>query len=345
MGYTVETLAKRPEYDVIPSWFWKQIPTECPYCGLPTEMQLGLTKLTCCNPRCCAKVAKRVEALLDDLGIKGIGEAGVQKFVDEYEVTSPFEIFTLRGVNENGEPYDYPLYEGVNYKADAQVKDELENWKKRGLELWEVVKLMHLPSLGEKSSKKLFLAYNTFEDFYNDKGEGIDAVDFIQSLLGIRADSQDLSLQASNINDSLEEFHDDLLQAEQIYPNIKKVDLDADGNPITGIKGVYTDKRKTDLAKTKKEFYLLIEDTFPDLHVDWESSVTRETDFVITGTGNRTSKLVKAEKYGIPIFQTEEDLIDYLETINNNEGSVENGSDVEGDGNDESAFDDEMIEL
>ena len=86
MGYTVETLAKRPEYDVIPSWFWKQIPTECPYCGLPTEMQLGLTKLTCCNPRCCAKVAKRVEALLNDLGIKGIGEAGVQKFI---QITTP----------------------------------------------------------------------------------------------------------------------------------------------------------------------------------------------------------------------------------------------------------------
>ena len=345
MGYTVDTLAKRPEYDVIPSWFWKQIPTECPYCGLPTEMQLGLTKLTCCNPRCCAKVAKRVEALLNDLGIKGIGEAGVQKFVDEYEVTSPFEIFTLRGVNEDNEPYDYPLYEGVNYKMDAQVKDELENWKKRGLMLWEVAKLMHLPYLGEKSSKKLFLAYNTFEDFYNDKGEGIDAVDFIQSLLGIQGDAQELSLQASNINDSLEEFHDDLLQAEQIYPNIKKVDLDADGQPITGIKGVYTDKRKTDLAKTKKEFYLLIEDTFPDLHVDWESSVTKETDFVITGTGNRTSKLVKAEKYGIPIFQTEEDLIDYLEKLN--EGGTEAGGEggSEGEGEDESDLDDEMIEL
>lgn len=341
MGYTVDTLAKRPEYDVIPSWFWKQIPTECPYCGLPTEMQLGLTKLTCCNPRCCAKVAKRVEALLNDLGIKGIGEAGVQKFVDEYEVTSPFEIFTLRGVNEDNEPYDYPLYEGVNYKMDAQVKDELENWKKRGLMLWEVAKLMHLPYLGEKSSKKLFLAYNTFEDFYNDKGEGIDAVDFIQSLLGIQGDAQELSLQASNINDSLEEFHDDLLQAEQFYPNIKKVDLDADGHPITGIKGVYTDKRKTDLAKTKKEFYLLIEDTFPDLHVDWESSVTKETDFVITGTGNRTSKLVKAEKYGIPIFQTEEDLIDYLEKLN--EGETEAGGEDGSEG--ESDLDDEMIEL
>lgn len=315
MGYTVETLAKRPEYDVLPSWFWKQIPTECPYCGLPTEMQLGLTKLTCCNPRCCAKVAKRVEALLNDLGIKGIGEAGVQKFVDEYEVVSPFEIFTLRGVNEDNEPYDYPIYEGVNYKADAQVKDELESWKKRGLALWEVVKLMHLPYLGEKSSKKLFLAYNTFEDFYNDKGEGVDAVDFIQSLLGIKADSQELSIQAANINDSLEQFHEDLLQAEQIYPKIKKVDLDANGRPVTGIKGVYTDKRKTDLAKTKKEFYLLIEDNFPDLHVDWESSVTRETGFVITGTGNRTSKLVKAEKYGIPVFQTENELIDYLANL------------------------------
>lgn len=333
MGYTVDTLAKRPEYDIIPSWFWKQIPTECPYCGLPTEMQLGLTKLTCCNPRCCAKVAKRVEALLSDLGIKGIGEAGVQKFVDEYEVTSPFEIFTLRGVNEDSEPFDYPLYEGMNYKADAQVKDELESWKKRGLALWEVVKLMHLPYLGEKSSKKLFLVYNTFEDFYNDKGEGVDAVDFIQNLLGIKVDSQELSLQASNINDSLEEFHDDLLQAEQIYPKIKKVDLDADGRPITGIKGVYTDKRKTDLAKTKKEFYLLIEDNFPDLHVDWESSVTKETNFVITGTGNRTSKLVKAEKYGIPVFQTENELINYLNYLNN---GGEDGS---------SGFSDDMIEL
>lgn len=319
MGYTVETLAKRPEYDVIPSWFWKQIPTECPYCGLPTEMQLGLTKLTCCNPRCCAKVAKRVEALLNDLGIKGIGEAGVQKFVDDYEVISPFEIFTLRGINEDNEPYDYPIYEGVNYKTDAQVKDELENWKKRGLALWEVAKLMHLPYLGEKSSKKLFLAYNTFEDFYNDKGEGVDALDFIQGLLGIKVDGQELSLQAANINDSLEEFHEDLLQAEQIYPKIKKVDLDADGRPITGIKGVYTDKRKTDLAKTKKEFYLLIEDSFPDLHIDWESSVTKETDFVITGTGNRTSKLVKAEKYGIPVFQSEDELIDYLTNLSSSD--------------------------
>ena len=124
---------------------------------------------------------------------------------------------------------------------------------------------------------------------------------------------------AANINDSLEEFHEDLLQAEQIYPKIKKVDLDADGRPITGIKGVYTDKRKTDLAKTKKEFYLLIEDSFPDLHIDWESSVTKETGFVITGTGNRTSKLVKAEKYGIPVFQSEDELIDYLTNLSSSD--------------------------
>lgn len=316
MVYTVESLALRPEFDIVPDWFWDQIPTECPYCGLETSMQLNLTKLQCIDPRCRGKVAKRTETLLKDMGIKGLGEAGVRKFIDEYDLVTPFGLFALRGENSDGEKFDYPLFDGVNSKVDGSVKNEIDQVKKRGLRLWEVVKMMHIPYVGEKSSKRLFGSYNTIEDFYNAKGEGITALDFVREKLGIQADGNDISLQSVNVNDSLDEFKEDLEDAERTFGNILKVELDENGQPKKGIKGVYTDKRKTDLASTKKEFYLLVQDSFPLLNIEWESSVTKDVDFVISGTGNRTSKLVKAEKYGIPVFFDENELFDKLAEVN-----------------------------
>lgn len=299
--YLLEDIELRPEYASIPNWFWNELPAECPECGAPTQIQLNLTKLQCSDPRCPSKVAKRIETLLSDLGIKGIGDKGIRAYVDENDVTNPFEIFDHQDL----------FYSRMNEDADRRLKTALNAVADRGMKLYELVHYMHLPYISEKTSRKLFEGYDSIGDFYADMGYGEEAVDFVQDKLGIKLDG--MSTQACNVKDSLEEFEEDLLQAEELFPNILKQEYNSDGTPVRGIRGVYTDKVRTPLANTKKDFARYIEDKYPYLNVEWDSSVTKDTDFVLTGTGKNTGKLVKAKKYGIPVFYSEEDFLDYIE--------------------------------
>lgn len=321
MVYTVEDLRDSTAYVSVPDWFWGLVPTECPYCGAPTCMQLNFTKLQCSDPRCKAKVTKRTEALLKDLGVKGLGISGIQMFIEEYDLTTPAGVFALRGVDEDGSVFDYEIYQGINGEKDASVKDAIEAVRRRGMKLWELIAVLHLPYLGDKTCKALFGGYNNLDAFYEDKGSGVTAVRFIQGLLGIAANDSEVSLRAAQVEDTLEEFHDDLLDAVDTFGtgHIIQVRVDGDGAVVPGIKAVYTDKTKTDLAANKKEFYRLVADRFPGLDIEWEGSVTRDTSFVISGTGRMTSKLTKAEKYGIPVYFAEQDLLDDLERLANDE--------------------------
>ena len=173
--YLLEDIELRPEYASIPNWFWNELPAECPECGAPTQIQLNLTKLQCSDPRCPSKVAKRIETLLADLGIKGIGDKGIRAYVDENDVTNPFEIFDHQDL----------FYSRMNEDADRRLKTALNAVSDRGMKLYELVHYMHLPYISEKTSRKLFEGYDSIGDFYADMGYGEEAVEFVQDKLGI----------------------------------------------------------------------------------------------------------------------------------------------------------------
>ena len=74
--------------------FYSCLPTECPVCGMPTEMSEALTGLHCSNPRCYSKVAQRLLAIANMLGVKDLGESRAEKWVLNFGITNPLDIFT-----------------------------------------------------------------------------------------------------------------------------------------------------------------------------------------------------------------------------------------------------------
>ena len=49
----------------------------------PMEMSETLTQLHCSNPKCPSKVAQRLVAIANSLGVKNLGDARAQKFVSQ----------------------------------------------------------------------------------------------------------------------------------------------------------------------------------------------------------------------------------------------------------------------
>lgn len=302
--YGVEDLRESPEFGSVPDWFWDQIPTECPECGDELVIQLNLTNLQCSNPHCPMKIAQRTISMIKDLGITGLGESGVTKIVNEYTLQNPIDL--ISGIPD----LTQEIYEGINDSLNDRLMASFTEVKNRGQYVHEAVALMHLPNLGTRRSKDLFKGIETMDDLEGflescaipDSGE-----ELIRSQLGI-GNVNDVTTTVTLIKDTLAIYQDDILDGLSGLNLISEKTL-ADG--VQKFQGVYTDKVATDLAKTKKDFYRYVESNIPEVSIDWGSSVTKDIDFVITGTGDLTNKLKKAEKYGIRVL-TEEEFFDWI---------------------------------
>lgn len=165
-------LVKDLNKDIFSSPFLKYLPETCDSCGSPTEILETLSSLQCSNRHCISKVGYRLFALLQDLGIDYLTVDECIKFLQGFDTLNPYSIF-LYNPGEDGE-----LFEGFGEDESLQFYSELN--KKRGMLLWEFIKLGHFDNLNV-SAEKLLSDYNDLNSFYADLIEG--GIPFIQNLL------------------------------------------------------------------------------------------------------------------------------------------------------------------
>lgn len=165
-------LVKDLNKDIFSSSFLKYLPETCESCGSPTEILETLNILQCSNRHCISKVGYRLFSLLRDLGIEDLSVDECIKFLNGFNTLNPYSIF-LYNPEDDGE-----LFEGYGEEKSNNFYSELN--KRRGMLLWEYIKLGHFDNLSV-SAEKILKKYNSINDFYVDLING--GIPFIQNLL------------------------------------------------------------------------------------------------------------------------------------------------------------------
>ena len=267
----------------LPQQFIDILPKVCPDCGADMVISDTLKELSCENPYCKGKVAQRMTAMLVDMGVKNMGESRCLKFIEETGLNYPSAI--LQWEPKFGDIGD------LSEEFLSGIKKQID--EHRTMMLWEYIKYSNIPYLRD-TARELFKEYNDLKQFYaimESKGDA--AVVFIQEILGIK-ESGVLSVRALNIYQSLVIYKEELLEGLK-YVNIIVPDKTLNICISTSVGQGYANK--ADFANQMNQRY------GNKCHINFLSTVTKNCDYLIwSKIGAPTSKVKKANSYGIPIL-------------------------------------------
>lgn len=270
----------------LPKEFVAVLPKVCDVCGADTEVTDTLTALVCSNPNCKEKGVQRLVQLLKDLNIKNMGESKCRSFLENFDCTNPYGIFVY-DPNSDG-----TLFESCSMDFSESIYAQIN--EHREMLLWEYVKIGNIPGIRD-IARHLFKDYTDLEQFYEDMEEG--GIPFIQDLLGIKGKSADteseISVKATAVYETLLQYKGELTEF------IDEVKL----KTVNAVLNVCISSNAGGKWKTKSEFKDYVSKAFADtLHINFLSGVTKDCDYLIWGgAGAKTSKVKKAESYGIPV--------------------------------------------
>lgn len=288
--------------------FYECLPCECPVCGMPMEMSETLTNLHCSNPRCYSKVTQRLLAIANAIGVKDLGEARAEKWVLNFGITNPLDIFTYEP-DTDGQMDDSISIELSN-KIVAQFKT------RNKFTLAEFVRVANLPNI-QMSAFALFGQFDDLEEAYKHIEQG--GVEYVRDCLSIKdKGTEDISIRALKVYDSLMTYKDDLFEGIEYVEIIK---LHTEG--MKTLKAVCSTE-VGEPFRTKADFYATCNNLYPNIHIEFGNSVTKATDYLIwAGASGRpaavTNKVKKARGYqekGCDIkIVTAKEFLGILETL------------------------------
>lgn len=270
----------------LPDSFYECLPQYCTDCHHPMEMTEAFTQLHCSNPKCPSKMAQRLIAMANQLGVKDLGESKAIKFIEkcenEWGIRNPLMIFGYT-------PDEDGTLDGVSLEVCNKVVNQFKS--KNKFTLAEYVRVAQLPFI-QTSALTLFGDFDDLEEAYEKiESEGIS---YIRSKLGIKEDVDNISIRALKIYETLMSFKDDLFEALPFVEIIKT-------SNIRKLVAVCSDEVGSPY-KTKADFYATVNNTFKNTHVEFSSSVTKNIDYLVwagaDGSPARyTNKVKKVEAY------------------------------------------------
>ncbi len=251
-------------------------------CGFPLEMSEVLTSLRCTNPKCPSKVTQRLLALVQALGIKGMGETLAYRFLIERECNNPLYILGY-DYEEDGALVEGT--DGVSQKISEQLKG------KRSFTLAEYVKIANLPYV-QSSAISIFSEYDNLEVAYEAIKEG--GIEFIAQKIGVHHTPDSISIRAVRIYETLLLFKQDLFDALP-FVHIQQVNT----QEVLRFNAVCSDE-VGGVWETKADFYAACNNLSNRIHVEFGGSVTKDTQVLIwlgaDGTPARETGKVKKAK-------------------------------------------------
>ena len=145
-----------------------EIPSVCPVCGFPTEIQKDNDSevLICTNPCCKTKLIKRLTHFVSRkcMNIDGLSEETLTKFVEWGWVKNLFDIYNL--------PVHFVELrhkEGFGERSVQKLYNAIENSK--NVELDHFIAALGIPGIGTAQSKELAKKFKTWDKF-RDAGYG-----------------------------------------------------------------------------------------------------------------------------------------------------------------------------
>lgn len=289
-----------------PDTFLESLPIDCFECGSPMEMSEVMTGLHCSNPRCKSKVAQRLYALCNNLGVKDLGKKRAETFVYTFGIENPLLIFAYEPDSDGA------MGDGISLEMSKKIMSQFEG--KKNFTLTEYVRIANLPFL-QTSCVSIFGSYDDLYQAYEDIEQG--GVEFIRDKLDIKKGAKeigeetlDVSIRAIKVYETLMLYKQDLFQALP-YVNIIEVNKkdNTSSDDLVYLRAVCSDEVGHPF-KTKNDFYVTVNNLYPNLHVEFLQAVTKNIDYLVwagaDGKGNAryTNKVKKVEGWNKTFEET-----------------------------------------
>lgn len=288
----VETL-KQTELSTEDWEMTRLIPNKCMFCGKPLTMSLANTGLSCSDEFCPSKVARRCVEFLKDVRFIGLGYSQMLEFCSTFELTCPVELFMLEESDLDAYYDGYAVHDNF-----VRLVNYLDNYKNMTLHQYLIYAKM--PSIQDATAEGLTANFDDINKFLNTIN--IEGIGLIQELLNINEES---SIRAIKIYEQLMLNHNVLKSVvDEGYIVIEKPRTD-----LEEIILVISDSAGLNWKK-KSDFQDFVTEKFKDKFlIVFKGSVTKKTTILIAEDGTQTSKVSKAESYGIPVMNGDKFII------------------------------------
>ncbi len=269
-----------------------EFPTICPECGAILK-QYGEKMLSRCpNFSCPPQVKGRIEhfASRDCMDIKGLGEAVVARLVDELGVCSPADIYSLT-------KEQLLSLDKVKDKTAENLLEAIENSKTQ--DLWRLLFALGILEIGERYAKELAQKFTSLDALMNADLEQIKEIDGLGSKTrnGAQIPVRALSIRAffddEHNRNLIEQLRKHGLNFELKKPETSTSELFA--NKVFVLTGTLKSMDRNS-AKAKIE----------ELGGKVASSVSKNTDYLVSDGEISGSKMQKAQELGTKILLEDE---------------------------------------
>lgn len=269
------------DFDVVP-------PKYCPVCGGETEVvtENASEVLMCKNPNCLGKLLGRLKFFVSKpaMNIDGLSEATLEGLINVQWVSEFKDIYHLKEYR-----CLWAGFPGFGEKSVDKILDAIE--KSRDVKLENFICALSIPNIGKSASK-------TIADYFNG-----DYEEFINAYFYWHFDWTTLDDFGRVMADSLNTYlHDNLEEINELASEmrfIKRENKEVAENPFMG---------KTLCVTGKLNHFTRdgINAKIAELGAKAASSVSKNTDYLITNEQSGSSKYKKAVELNVPIITEQE---------------------------------------
>lgn len=263
------------------------IPDVCPCCGHKADVKYTDNSkfLMCTNPNCSSKLLSKLTHFVSRncMNIEGLSEATLEVLINKGWVKDFTDIYYLYQYGREWEQLD-----GFGKKSVAKILDAIE--KSRNAKLENFICALSIDGIGTSASKTIANAFNgDFEAFF-----GALTTNFDWSKL---PDFGEVTTR--NIADFGAKYKDEIRELAKEFNFILPEKVEIRENPFMG-KNICVTGKLFNFSRDS------INAKITELGAKAASSVSKNTDYLITNEASGSSKYKKAIELNVPIITEEE---------------------------------------
>lgn len=274
-------------------------PTVCPFCGSPVIRLLeDGAHLYCSNPNCSERKVAKLNYFVtkECMNIDGLSEKTLRKLRNTLKIDNWHDLYSYT--------FDDFVAAGLGEKTALKICTELENSKTKA-PAENVLMALGIPSIGKVNAKKLLDTFGSIEEIErNAKTTQVDLTKIISHRKGYEIINLIGEAAGHNVVDYMNNNSEELQYVYKYFNTKSSKKEIAASNKLTGLTILATGTLNNFSRDGIKQSVIENGGTYA-------SGISKKLDYLIVGAAAGSSKLKKAEEFGIK--QISED--DYINLI------------------------------
>lgn len=274
-------------------------PTVCPFCGSPVIRLLeDGAHIYCSNPNCSERKVAKLNYFVtkECMNIDGLSEKTLRKLRNTLKIDNWYDLYSYT--------FDDFVAAGLGEKTALKICTELENSKTKA-PAENVLMALGIPSIGKVNAKKLLDTFGSIEEIEkNAKTTQVDLTKIISHQKGYEIINLIGEVAGHNVVDYMNNNSEELQYVYKYFNTKSSKKEIAASNKLAGLTILATGTLNNFSRDGIKQSVIENGGTYA-------SGISKKLDYLIVGAAAGSSKLKKAEEFGIK--QISED--DYINLI------------------------------